>query len=100
MKPTRIQRKSTNGWRMPPNTLYCGRPTMWGNPFDTVEEFENSMYMFGKFSNQNSMHRINILENIHTLLKHKHLACWCPVTSKCHVDILIKLLDDWDDWRF
>jgi Domain of unknown function (DUF4326) len=31
--PKRIQRKRTKGWRMPPNTVYVGRPTKWGNPF-------------------------------------------------------------------
>ena len=29
--PTRIQRKRTKGWRMPPNTVYVGRPTVFGN---------------------------------------------------------------------
>jgi hypothetical protein len=32
--PKRIQRKRTPGWKMPPNTIYVGRPTKWGNPFD------------------------------------------------------------------
>lgn len=31
--PQRIQRKRTKGWRMPENTVYVGRPTVWGNPF-------------------------------------------------------------------
>jgi hypothetical protein len=30
---SRIQRKRTKGWKMPENTVYVGRPTMWGNPF-------------------------------------------------------------------
>lgn len=30
--PKRIQRKRTKGYRQPPNTLYCGRPSKWGNP--------------------------------------------------------------------
>jgi hypothetical protein len=29
--PMRIQRQRTKGWRMPPNTVYVGRPTRWGN---------------------------------------------------------------------
>lgn len=33
-KPKRVQRKRQPGWRMPPNTVYVGRPTKWGNPFD------------------------------------------------------------------
>lgn len=31
--PQRIQRKRTKGWRMPPNTIYVGRGTQWGNPY-------------------------------------------------------------------
>jgi hypothetical protein len=34
MIPQRIQRKRTKGWKMPPNTIYVGRPTKWGNPFN------------------------------------------------------------------
>ena len=33
MRPRRIQRKRTRGWRMPPNTVYVGRPSKWGNIF-------------------------------------------------------------------
>lgn len=33
MKPIRIQRKRTKGWRMPANTVYVGRGSIWGNPF-------------------------------------------------------------------
>lgn len=31
--PKRIQRKRLKNWRSPPNTIYVGRPTVWGNPF-------------------------------------------------------------------
>ena len=34
MKPKRIQRKRTKGWRMPENTVYVGRPSVFGNPTD------------------------------------------------------------------
>ena len=33
MKPIRIQRKRTKGYKMPKNTIYVGRPTKWRNPF-------------------------------------------------------------------
>lgn len=32
--PQRIQRKRLKGWKMPPNTVYIGRPSIWGNHFD------------------------------------------------------------------
>lgn len=36
MKPIRIQRKRTKGWKMPENTVCCNRPTKWGNPLKLV----------------------------------------------------------------
>ena len=33
MTPIRIQRERTKGWRMPPNTVYVGRLSKFGNPF-------------------------------------------------------------------
>ncbi len=38
MKQQRIQRKRTKGWRMPEGAKYCGRPTIWGNPFQDQED--------------------------------------------------------------
>ena len=32
-KPKRIQRSRAKGWKMPANTIYVGRPTVWGNPY-------------------------------------------------------------------
>lgn len=37
IKPIRIQRKRTKGWKMPPNTIYVGRGSKWGNPFRVVQ---------------------------------------------------------------
>lgn len=31
--PERMQRQRTKGWTMPPNTIYVGRPSVYGNPF-------------------------------------------------------------------
>jgi hypothetical protein len=31
--PRRIQRSRAKGWRMPPNTVYVGRGSIYGNPF-------------------------------------------------------------------
>ncbi len=42
MKPKRIQRKRTKGWRMPANAVYVGRPTKWGNPAEIGKEYEGT----------------------------------------------------------
>lgn len=31
--PERIQRRRSRGWKMPENTVYVGRGSIWGNPF-------------------------------------------------------------------
>lgn len=67
-KPSRIQRKRTKGWRMPPDAVYVGRPTKWGNPFDIAIMIES----------------INELRG-------KDLACWCPLDRPCHADVLLEL---------
>jgi hypothetical protein len=33
----RIQRRREKGWRMPPNTVYVGRPSLWGNPWSSAD---------------------------------------------------------------
>jgi hypothetical protein len=33
-QPRRIQRKRSKGFKMPKNTVYVGRPSKWGNPFE------------------------------------------------------------------
>lgn len=100
----RVQRKRTKGWKMPENTVYVGRPTTWGNPFiiggeawrfsvnvpypvpETVEEvLEDYRY----FVNLWMMFWPDWLDP----LKGKNLACWCPLDKKCHVDVLLEMLN-------
>ena len=33
VRPVRVQRKRSKGWKMPENTISVCRPTKWGNPF-------------------------------------------------------------------
>ena len=80
MKPKRIQRQRTKGWRMPENTVYVGRPSVWGNYNCDVEQFK-------KFIENNAHYRKTVREK----LKGKDLACWCPLWKKCHADILLEI---------
>ncbi len=110
--PIRIQRKRTKGWRMPPNTIYVGRPTKWGNPFtiqaainigvsiaqapqwaaDAYIEWMRGNYCYDK----NRMLRDHILDRLDELHGYD-LACWCPLEDKhgnhvpCHADILLEM---------
>ena len=96
--PIRIQRKRKKGWRMPPNTVYVGRPTKWGNPWGAkgvywftpkqltdvyrrwVTELTPDDCMYGPPPTQ---------ESIKNELGGKNLACWCPLNQPCHADVLL-----------
>ena len=96
--PERIQRKRTKGWRMPPNAIYVGRGTKWGNPFAIGEK--------GPFVNprrtvQNAAEAVALFRQWHKFpvavgpaiaeLRGKDLACWCPLDQPCHADVLLEL---------
>lgn len=109
--PKRIQRKRTKGWKMPPNTVYVGRPTKWGNPFVVKEatncgcrsagecthhgmSAESAVSLYREFMIESERSRLR--PQLHEL-RGKDLACWCPVIDKngdyvpCHADVLLEL---------
>lgn len=107
----RIQRKRTKGWKMPPNTIYVGRPTVWGNPF-TAKEWKKDgekvsptalvlMYqillseVFGVFKKkykQTDEEKL-LLHEFLKPLRGKNLACWCALDKPCHADVILELLN-------
>jgi hypothetical protein len=100
MKPQRIQRQRTKGWRMPENTVYVGRGTLFGNPYkvghwnlltlapvknaaEAVQLFrENCDWLAGTREDEPSVY----VEP----LRGKNLACWCPLGAPCHADVLLE----------
>ena len=113
----RIQRKRDKGWQMPPNTIYVGRPTRWGNPF-RVDQYGSEAvmlhrrWMMGKIPEDElaklndaqvfgpgdpiAFHKSGGLAALrHSLHPHelrgKDLACWCAEGQPCHADILLEL---------
>ena len=101
-KPIRIQRKRTKGWRMPPNTVYVGRPTTWGNPY-TVESYcpdvspvllhPVTLHLARQAYVERFEDEMNDLERLlaKRLLAGKNLACWCPLDQPCHADVLLRI---------
>lgn len=90
--PKRIQRKRIRGWRMPPNAIYVGRPTKWGNPFrigkdgsaaDCVEFYRAAIKCAATLDGQ--------AYNIRAELRGKDLACFCPLDQPCHADVLLEI---------
>ncbi len=98
--PKRIQRKRTVGWKMPPGTVYVGRPSRWGNPF-AIAEFgeEKALGLFNAWIKGHAMEITpRVLELIEGRerpllddLRGKDLACWCSLDRPCHADVLLEL---------
>lgn len=93
--PVRVQRKRTKGWKMPPNTVYVGRPSLHGNKYrigvdgdaaECVAKFRED-WVFGL------SHPIGALALQPTLtkLRGKNLACFCRLDQPCHADVLLEL---------
>ena len=83
-KPIRVQRRRVKGWRMPPNTIYVGRPTKFGNPFKVGYKGLSAQDCVNLF--EVVAHRLPVHE-----LKGKNLSCFCPLDKPCHADVLLKI---------
>lgn len=116
-KPRRIQRKREKGWRMPPNTVYVGRGSKWGNPYPVgmhlwfLEQIkpetesltaEQSIMWFKRYLCLEPFPRADLpsafyprtvptVEMCQKELKGKNLACWCKEGDVCHADVLLEL---------
>ena len=75
--PTRIQRKRTKGWRKPAGAIYVGRPSQWGNPFKTAQEYRDKVLPL-------------LPPALLSPLKGKDLLCWCSLDAECHADVLME----------
>lgn len=119
VKPIRIQRKRTKGWRMPDNTVYVGRGSRWGNPHkagdivhDRNEEnrtwekraitakaacamYAKDMLPYEHQGPDSTLEKFYISEanltDIQDTLRGKNLACWCPLDQPCHADFLLRI---------
>lgn len=81
--PERIQRMRTKGWKMPPNSVYVGRPTKWGNPF--TRHNSGTVNPALRFACE-----VGPLLDV-SELRGKNLACWCSLEQSCHADVLLEL---------
>lgn len=109
--PRRHQRSRRKGARTPEGVLYCGRPTIRGNPF-SAKRFGHarSVRLFrawlkgrlGALTLERlgfcpaeiealERQRMKLLDHLRWL-RGRDLQCWCPLSSNwCHVDVLIEV---------
>lgn len=96
---------------MPPNTVYVGRPTKWGNPFHvglircgcrSVGECPHNTFRCESPAEAVAAFRVwaerwtnarGLLGNI-SELRGKNLACWCPLDQPCHADVLLDIANE------
>lgn len=103
-EPKRIQRKRTKGWEMPPNTVYVGRPSKWGNPWKVEEAAILGLYGDEAARVCVEAYRAWLLGRPHyahaenlkpapdvSELRGKDLVCWCGEYDHCHADVLLEL---------
>lgn len=84
--PIRIQRKRTRGWKMPPNTVYVGRGSRWGNPW--TADNSGTVHPALRFACETApLYPDDFLAPLHG----KNLACWCSLDVECHADVLLEL---------
>ena len=93
--PERVQRKRTKGWKMPPNTVYVGRPSRWGNLYNW-EDRQASVDAFRKQWTSFLSEEADALPRLRRNLGGKNLACWCRLDQPCHADVLIELANSED----
>lgn len=88
-RPKRIQRKRAKGWRTPPNTVYVGRPTKWGNPVNWKETGrQEAVWWYKRMIYEGYL---NIVPLAKIELRGKNLSCFCPLDEPCHADILLEI---------
>ena len=98
---------------MPPNTIYVGRPSKWGNPFIFPHKIPSCPECGGGFTDFEyatkedsvEIYRVWIfskgwvldwqekptIEEIKRKLKDKNLCCWCSLDQRCHADVLLQI---------
>lgn len=96
--PKRIQRRRTNGWRMPAGAVYVGRPTIFGNPwrvgdpspehpYDPIDHIEAVELYVAWIEAPEQEWLFRMTQELTGL----DLACWCPPDQLCHADVLLEI---------
>ena len=79
---------------MPTDTIYVGRPSVWGNPYVVGAQLLSGETLSEKKAV--ALYRQHVLDvfdlqTIRSRLGGRNLACWCPLDRPCHADVLLEL---------
>lgn len=94
--PERIQMSRQRPWRHEhPDAVIVARPSKWGNPVRVEgtdhERAVRAFRMIVVHPPSAAAHGYPSREQIKTELTGRDLACWCPLDSACHADVLLEL---------
>ena len=115
-----IQRSRKKGAKQPPNTIYCGRRTVYGNPYSAIAQTDaipgdnwvvfynapGARYVVKKHATKREAlaraveeYRKEIFPRLSPvelarLCSADYLSCWCKPGEPCHVqDVLIPMVN-------
>lgn len=97
--PLRIQRQRGKGWRMPKGAVYCGRPSEWGSPITSPWPHPSTGQLVLLMGTYERFFRDWLEADPEAIpallkLKGKQLACWCKLSQACHVDVMLRIIDE------
>lgn len=75
----------------PSNSVYIGRPSIWGNPFVIGRDGDREQVIekYRRWLESNPA----LVARAKTELKGKNLVCWCAPLP-CHGDVLLSLANE------
>jgi len=87
---------------MPPNTVYVGRPTQWGNEYSVGDDYpwaegehkctlDDVIFLFETDMKTMQYAFPETWDEFIAPLRGKDLACWCSLDKPCHADVLLKM---------
>lgn len=101
-RPKRIQRTALRNWRLPANSVYVGRPSIFGNPFSASGHgYETALHLYRRWIIEGGcVHGYPYFTDFYDRLvvalpeiRGKDLACWCTLDQECHADVLLALVN-------
>lgn len=88
MRAPRVLNKRTD--EIPPDAIYVGRPSKWGNPFVLSTNIPRhiAVHEYHKWI----LKQPELMNSLHEL-RGKDLVCWCAPLP-CHADVLLELANE------
>jgi hypothetical protein len=74
--------------KFPPNSVYVGRPSKWGNLFEIGRDGSRDEVI--ALHEQMIMSDPAMIRDAQRELRGKDLVCWCS-PSRCHADTLLRI---------